>query len=82
MIIHYLKISIRNLMKYKMQSLISIFGLAVGSVCFTLSLIWIPISFWFYAVIFLGIVLLITLCIGWIVWKTSRINLAEVIKSE
>lgn len=41
MITHYLKISIRNLMKYKMQSLISIIGLAVGFVCFALSLIWI-----------------------------------------
>ena len=41
MITHYLKISIRNLMKYKMQSFISIFGLAVGFVCFALSLIWI-----------------------------------------
>ena len=41
-----------------------------------------PITFWDYAVIFIGIALLITLCIGWRVWKTSRINPAEVIKSE
>ena len=41
-----------------------------------------PISFWIYAVIFIGIALLITVCIGWRVWKTSRINPAEVIKSE
>lgn len=41
-----------------------------------------PISFWIYAIIFLGISLLISLCIGWRVWKVSRINPAEVIKSE
>ena len=41
-----------------------------------------PMSFWIYAVIFVGIALLITLCIGWRVWETSRINPAEVVKSE
>lgn len=41
MIKHYLKIAIRNLMKYKTQSVISILGLAVGFVCFALSALWI-----------------------------------------
>lgn len=34
MLKHYLKIAIRNLLKYKQQSLISIIGLAVGVTCF------------------------------------------------
>ncbi len=41
MIVHYLKIAVRNLLKYKVQSAISIFGLAVGFVCFALSAMWI-----------------------------------------
>ncbi|MDE6216746.1 FtsX-like permease family protein [Bacteroides sp.] len=41
MIIHYLKIAFRNLLKYKTQSFISIIGLAVGFVCFTFSALWI-----------------------------------------
>ena len=41
MFAHYLKIALRNLKKYKLQSIISITGLAVGFVCFTLSMIWI-----------------------------------------
>ena len=41
MIKHCLKIAIRNLVKYKVQSAISILGLAVGFVCFSLSLYWI-----------------------------------------
>ena len=35
------KIAIRNLVKYKVQSAVSILGLAVGFVCFSLSLYWI-----------------------------------------
>ena len=41
MLTHYLKIAFRNLTKYKMQSIISIVGLAVGFVCFALSALWI-----------------------------------------
>ena len=41
MITHYLKVAARNLLKYKLQSAISILGLAVGFVCFTLSAFWI-----------------------------------------
>ena len=41
MFTHYLKIAFRNLWKYKMQSLISIVGLAVGFTCFALSVLWI-----------------------------------------
>ena len=41
MIIHYMKVAMRNLLKYKTQSLISILGLAVGFVCFALSALWI-----------------------------------------
>ena len=41
MIIHYLKVAIRNLLKYKTQTFVSILGLAVGFVCFALSAYWI-----------------------------------------
>ena len=41
MITHYIKIALRNLFKYKTQSVFSIIGLAVGFVCFTLSTLWI-----------------------------------------
>ena len=40
MFTHYLKIAFRNLRKYKMQTIISIIGLAVGFVCFALSALW------------------------------------------
>ena len=40
MLTHYLKIAFRNLTKYKMQTIISIIGLAVGFVCFALSTLW------------------------------------------
>ena len=33
---HYLKIAWRNLLKYKLQSVISILGLAVGLSCFVM----------------------------------------------
>lgn len=41
MIIHYFKVAFRNLLKYKAQTVISLFGLAIGFVCFALSLLWI-----------------------------------------
>lgn len=41
MIIHYLKIAWRNLIKYKVQNAVCIIGLAVGFVCFALSALWI-----------------------------------------
>ena len=41
MITHNLKVAFRNLLKYKTQSIISVLGLAVGFVCFSLSAIWI-----------------------------------------
>jgi len=41
MFTHYLKIAFRNLTKYRMQTVISIIGLAVGFVCFALSALWI-----------------------------------------
>ncbi|MCD8167214.1 MAG: ABC transporter permease [Bacteroides sp.] len=41
MIYHYIKIAFRNLKKYRLQTLLSVAGLAVGSVCFVLSVIWI-----------------------------------------
>lgn len=37
---HYLKIALRNLRKHKLQSVISIVGLAIGFVCFSLSSLW------------------------------------------
>ena len=41
MILHHLKIALRNLRKYKTQNIISIIGLAVGFVCFAFSALWI-----------------------------------------
>jgi len=41
MLKHYLKIALRNLWKYKTQSIISIIGLAVGFTCFALATLWI-----------------------------------------
>ena len=41
MFIHYLKITFRNLRKYKTQSLTGIFGLAFGLACFIPALYWI-----------------------------------------
>lgn len=41
MIAHYLKIAWRNLLKYRMQSVVSILGLAMGLACFALSAFWI-----------------------------------------
>lgn len=41
MIEHYLKVAFRNLAKYKVQSIVSILGLAIGFVCFALSALWI-----------------------------------------
>ena len=38
---HSLKLALRNLAKYKMQTLISVCGLAIGFVCFALSVSWI-----------------------------------------
>lgn len=40
MLQHYLKIAIRNLAKYKLQSAISITGLAIGLICFTYGWNW------------------------------------------
>lgn len=40
MLLHNLKIAWRNLLKYRLQSCISIFSLAVGMVCFSLSALW------------------------------------------
>lgn len=41
MIRHYLKIAFRNLKKYRLQSVISIIGMAIGFACFALSTLWI-----------------------------------------
>ncbi|MBE6286708.1 MAG: FtsX-like permease family protein [Mediterranea massiliensis] len=41
MITHYLKVAVRNLMKYKTQTVVSIVELAIGFACFALSTMWI-----------------------------------------
>ena len=51
MLLHNLKIAWRNLMKYRLQTCISILSLAVGMVCFSLSALWLHYeksydSFW------------------------------------
>ncbi|MDR2956193.1 MAG: ABC transporter permease [Prevotella sp.] len=40
MLKHYFKIAFRNLWKYKVQTVISIVGLAIGFTCFSLSALW------------------------------------------
>ncbi len=40
MITHYIKVALRNLIKYLTQSIISIVGLAVGFTCFALATLW------------------------------------------
>lgn len=37
---HNLTVSVRNLIKYKVQTWVSILGLAIGFVCFSLSMLW------------------------------------------
>ena len=41
-----------------------------------------PISAWIYIVIFVGMALLIALCIGWRVWRAANENPADVVKRE
>lgn len=41
MLQHYIKIALRNLLKYKLQSIISLIGLAIGFICFALATLWI-----------------------------------------
>ena len=41
MILHYLKIALRNLLKYRTQTAISVLGLAVGFTCFAFAIRWI-----------------------------------------
>ena len=40
------------------------------------------ISIWIYLCVFLGVSLLVTLCVGWRVWKAANENPAWVIKKE
>ena len=41
-----------------------------------------PVSVWIYIVIFAGMALLVSLCIGWRVWRAANENPAEVVKRE
>jgi hypothetical protein len=41
MLKHYIKIAFRNLWKYKSHTFISVFGVAIGFVCFTTATLWI-----------------------------------------
>ena len=41
MFLHYLKSAVRSLMKYKIQTVASMVGLALGFVCFALSAVWV-----------------------------------------
>ena len=40
MLLHYIKIALRNLRKYPAQTAISVLGLAAGFVCLSLSALW------------------------------------------
>ena len=44
MLQHYLIIAIRNFFKYKLQTVISITGLAIGLVCFAYGINWLMAS--------------------------------------
>ena len=41
MILHYLKLAWRNLLKYRTQTAVSILGLAMGLTCFVFAALWI-----------------------------------------
>ena len=92
MITHYLKVAVRNLLKYRTQSIVSVLGLAIGFACVSLSMYWNhyemtydafqKISFWVFLSIFVGVSALVTLCIGYRVWKAANENPADVVKSE
>ena len=41
MILHYLKVAVRSLTKYKVQTIASVVGLTLGFVCFALSAVWV-----------------------------------------
>ena len=41
-----------------------------------------PLSWWLYVALFVGVALLIALCVGTRVWKTANENPADVVKSE
>jgi hypothetical protein len=41
MVKHYLKVSFRNLWKYKWQTFVSVVGLAIGFACFAMAMLWI-----------------------------------------
>ncbi|MDD4821629.1 MAG: ABC transporter permease [Bacteroidales bacterium] len=41
MLLHYVKVALRNLIKFKTQTILSIAGLAIGFACFALSVTWI-----------------------------------------
>ena len=41
LLFHYIKIAFRNMWKYKIQTLISVIGLAVGFTCFSLGMLWV-----------------------------------------
>ena len=40
MILHYLKIAWRNLLKYRMQTAVNVVGIAVGFACFAFANLW------------------------------------------
>jgi uncharacterized membrane protein len=92
MLLHYLKIAFRNMWKYKMQSVVSIVGLAMGFICFALAMLWIRYEMSYdkfhrdaeriYVAILLALVLIIVLSVGWQVYQTSIENPAEVVKKE
>ena len=47
MLIHYLKIAWRNLLKYKTQNIISVLGLALGFTAFAFTMSWIRFERWY-----------------------------------
>ena len=81
MIEHNLTLAWRQLVKYRLQSAVSIVSLAIGFACMKPWLeqyvVQTEISWWIYVGIFLLVALLVALCIGWRVWKTATARPAD-----
>ena len=77
MILHYLKIALRNLLKYRTQSVVSVLGLAIGLVFFTFGFHWLK-----YVVLSGITILMVLLTVFRQVMRAANENPADVVKSE
>ena len=77
MILHYLKIALRNLWKFRTQSAVSVLGLAVGLAFFTFGFHWLK-----YVVLSGITLLMVLLTVFRQVMRAANENPADVVKSE